>query len=77
MLSNHYEPLKYFRNVPILHVLGRQHPVNIRHVTKSQDDWQSAILATVFQIHGQGKIFTPNDVHCAQIWYFCSSVKKN
>ena len=24
----------YFRNVPILHVLGRQHPVNIRNVTK-------------------------------------------
>ena len=41
--------------MPILHVLGRQHPVNIRHVTKSQDDWQSAILATVFQIHGRGK----------------------
>jgi len=50
---NTYHDQIFEWNVPILHVLGRQHPVNIRHVTKSQDDWQSAILATVFQIHGQ------------------------
>ena len=43
----------YFKNAPILHVLGRQHPVNIRHVTKSQDDWQSAIIATILKIHEQ------------------------
>ena len=45
----------FFRNAPILHVIGRQHPVNIRHVKKSQDEWQSALLATIFQIHSQGK----------------------
>ena len=43
----------YFRNAPILHVLGRQHPVNIRSVTKVQEDWHSAIMATIFQIHGE------------------------
>jgi HrpA-like RNA helicase len=39
------------RNAPILVVHGRQHPVNIRHVSQSQDDWQAAILSTIFQIH--------------------------
>ena len=24
---------EYFRNCPILYVIGRQHPVNVRHVT--------------------------------------------
>lgn len=41
----------YFRNAPILYVSGRQHPVNVRHASNVIDDWQSAIVSTVFQIH--------------------------
>jgi HrpA-like RNA helicase len=40
-----------FRNAPILVVHGRQHPVNVRHVSQSQDDWLSAVQSTIFQIH--------------------------
>ncbi len=36
---------------PVLYVSGRQFPVNVRHASQSQDDWQLATLATVFQIH--------------------------
>jgi len=43
----------YFRNAPILFVRGRQHPVNVRHVTETQDDWQNALLSTIFKIHAE------------------------
>lgn len=45
----------YFRNAPVLYVIGRQHPVNVRHVTETQDDWQNAILSTVMQIHREAQ----------------------
>lgn len=41
---------KYFRNAPVLYVTGRQHPVNVRHASKSYDDWQGAMLSTIFQV---------------------------
>ncbi len=41
----------YFRSAPIMYVSGRQFQVNIRHVSETQDDWQTATLATIFQIH--------------------------
>ena len=42
---------QYFKNCPILHVIGRQHTINVMHVTETEDDWQSAILQTVLKIH--------------------------
>lgn len=41
----------YFHKAPILYVSGRQFPVDVRHVREPQDDWQSATLSTLFQIH--------------------------
>ena len=41
---------QYFKNCPILHVIGRQHTINVMHVTETEDDWQSAILQTVLKI---------------------------
>ena len=34
-----------------MYVVGRQHPVNVRHVSETQDDWKNAVLKTVMQIH--------------------------
>ena len=42
---------QYFKNCPILHVIGRQHTINVMHVTETKDDWQSAVLQTVLKIH--------------------------
>ena len=42
---------RYFRGAPILYVAGRQHPVNVRHVTEHQEDWQNALLTTIVKIH--------------------------
>lgn len=39
------------RDVPVLYVMGRQHPVNVRHVVEPQEDWTSALISTIFQIH--------------------------
>lgn len=36
---------------PVLYVEGRQFPVNIRHMSHPSDDYQRALLSTVFQIH--------------------------
>jgi len=36
---------------PVLYVEGRQFPVNIRHMSQPSDDYQRALLSTVFQIH--------------------------
>ena len=36
---------------PVLYVPGRQFPVNIRHVSSVTEDWQKAMLATIFSIH--------------------------
>ena len=36
---------------PVLYVPGRQFPVNIRHVSESTEDWQKAMLSTIFNIH--------------------------
>ncbi len=41
---------RFFAGAPVLYVTGRQHPVNVRHTSKSHDDWQSATLSTVFQV---------------------------
>ncbi len=42
---------RYFRGAPILFVSGRQFPVNVSHVSQSQDDWQQATLATALRLH--------------------------
>jgi len=36
---------------PVLYVEGRLFPVNIRHVSERTEDWQRALIATIFQIH--------------------------
>jgi len=36
---------------PVLYVAGRQHPVHVRHMSSETDDWQRAMLSTIFQIH--------------------------
>jgi len=41
----------YWRSCPVLYVEGRQFPVNVRHVSSPTDDYQRALLSTVFQIH--------------------------
>ena len=42
----------YFKHeAPILYVSGRQHAVNIRHVSEPQEDWRAATLSTLYQIH--------------------------
>ncbi len=41
----------YFRSAPVLFVYGRQFPVNVRHASQTQDDWNQATLATILQIH--------------------------
>ena len=43
----------YFRHAPVLYVEGRQHPVNVRHVSQKQEDWSHAVLNTIFQIHAE------------------------
>ena len=45
----------YFRNAPILYVEGRQHPVNVRHVSEKQEEWATAIVSTIFQIHAEAE----------------------
>ena len=45
----------YFRHAPVLYVEGRQHPVNVRHVTQRQEDWTHAVLNTIFQIHAENE----------------------
>ena len=42
---------EYFRNCPIFYVIGRQHPVNIRHVTEAKDDWLDAVMRSIMKIH--------------------------
>ena len=42
---------EYFKNCPILHVIGRQYTINVMHVTETKDDWQTAVLETVIKIH--------------------------
>ncbi|XP_014218187.1 putative ATP-dependent RNA helicase DHX33 [Copidosoma floridanum] len=41
---------KYF-NAPAIYLEGRQHPVQMFHTKKSQDDYAFAAMVTVFQIH--------------------------
>ena len=45
----------YFRHAPVLYVEGRQHPVNVRHVSQKQEDWSHAVLNTIFQIHAENE----------------------
>ncbi|XP_071447618.1 ATP-dependent RNA helicase DHX33 [Hetaerina americana] len=41
----------YFDDAPIVYLQGRQYPVDIMRTTKSHEDYNFAILVTVFQIH--------------------------
>ena len=36
---------------PVLYVEGRQFPVSVCHVSQPTDDYQRALLSTVFHIH--------------------------
>ena len=36
---------------PVLYVAGRQHPVSVRHLGSEQEDWQRAMLSTIFTLH--------------------------
>jgi len=36
---------------PVLYVSGRQFDVNVRHISTETEDWQRAMLATIFNIH--------------------------
>jgi len=36
---------------PVLYVPGRQFPVNVRHISSTTEDWQRAMLSTIFHIH--------------------------
>ena len=36
---------------PVLYVPGRQYPVNVRHISFKTDDWQRAMISTIFNIH--------------------------
>lgn len=36
---------------PVLYVEGRLFPVNIRHASDRLEDWQRALISTIFQIH--------------------------
>ena len=47
---------EYFRHCPILYVIGRQHPVNIRHVTDTKDDWLTAVMETIMKIHMESPV---------------------
>jgi len=38
-------------NCPVLYVEGRQFPVNIRHISTPTEDWERAMMSTIFQIH--------------------------
>jgi len=38
---------------PVLYVAGRQHAVSVRHMSSPTDDWQRAMLATIFTIHSE------------------------
>jgi len=38
-------------NCPVLYVEGRQYPVSIRHVSRTAEDWERALISTIFQIH--------------------------
>ena len=42
---------EYFRNCPILYVIGRQHPVNVRHVTETQDSYEDAVMKSIMKLH--------------------------
>jgi len=36
---------------PVLYVSGRVFPVNVRHISTPTDDWQRAMLSTIFTVH--------------------------
>jgi len=36
---------------PVLYVAGRQFAVNVRHVSTDTEDWQRAMLSTIFTVH--------------------------
>eukprot|EP00090_Calanus_glacialis_P000574 TRINITY_DN10355_c0_g1_i1.p1 TRINITY_DN10355_c0_g1~~TRINITY_DN10355_c0_g1_i1.p1 ORF type:complete len:514 (-),score=228.41 TRINITY_DN10355_c0_g1_i1:51-1466(-) len=36
---------------PVLYVTGRQFAVNVRHISTETEDWQRAMLSTIFTIH--------------------------
>ncbi|KAJ7712274.1 P-loop containing nucleoside triphosphate hydrolase protein [Mycena metata] len=42
---------QFFSNAKIVHVKGRQHPVQIFHATEDEADYVDAALRTFFQIH--------------------------
>ena len=46
---------EYFKNCPILHVIGRQHTINVMHVTEPKEDWQTAVRETVLKIHKENR----------------------
>merc|ERR1719187_2190270 len=45
------EKFSQYWRCPVLYVEGRQFPVNVCHISQSADDYQRALLSTVFQIH--------------------------
>lgn len=42
---------KYFGGAPVYILEGRQHPIEMMHAVKKQEDYIFAALVTVFQIH--------------------------
>jgi len=36
---------------PVLYVSGRMFPVNVRHISSHTEDWQRAMLSTIFTVH--------------------------
>lgn len=41
----------YFDECPVIYLEGRTHPVTIYHTKMKQDDYQYAIVCTIFQLH--------------------------
>merc|ERR1719228_1954225 len=43
----------HYWGCPVLYVAGRQHAVSVRHMSTETEDWQRALLSTIFTIHGE------------------------
>ncbi|CAK1603285.1 unnamed protein product [Parnassius mnemosyne] len=42
---------KYYDDCPVIYLEGRTHPVTIYHAKLKQDDYQYAVVCTIFQLH--------------------------
>ncbi|CAH2066533.1 unnamed protein product, partial [Iphiclides podalirius] len=42
---------KYYDDCPVIYLEGRTHPVTIYHTKIKQDDYQYAVVCTIFQLH--------------------------